>query len=68
MEESKDYTLDAVQEQVLFIQEILHTCLLCRRHAARDPVDDTESFKDQGASGQIVGCLYLRSQTVEKSR
>lgn len=68
MEESKDYTLDTVQEQILFTQEILHTCLLCGRHAARDPVDDTESFKDQGASGQIVRCLYLRSQPGEKSR
>ena len=68
MEESKNYTLDAVQEQILFIQDILHTCLLCGRHAARDPVDDTESCEDWGASGQIVGCLYLRSQTGEKSR
>lgn len=42
MEESEDYTLDAVQEQILFIQEILHTCPLCGSHASRDPVDDTE--------------------------
>lgn len=48
MKESKDYTLDAVQEQILFIQEILLTCPLCGRHASRDPVDDTESCKDWG--------------------
>ena len=42
MEQSKDYTLDAVQEHILFIQEILHTCPLCGKHASRDPVDDTE--------------------------
>lgn len=48
IEESKDYTLDAVQEQILFIQEILYTCLLCGRHVSRDPADDTESCKDWG--------------------
>lgn len=30
--------------------EILHACILCGRHTARAPADDTESCKEKGSA------------------
>lgn len=53
VEESKDCTLDAVKEQILFIQEILHTCLLLGGMLL-GILRMTQRVMRTGASGQML--------------